>query len=97
MSDYKSHPWLVHLLYKLLQNDPAALSLLASNPFSDNPPAVIRADLYEYEFTTFADDEEDWWKRKHLGTYLGPLSIDDPVLLEFVRHYGWKTAVSPNH
>ncbi len=89
MSDYKSHPWLAHLLYKLLQNNSTSLGLLAHNPFPKIPPAHIQADLYEYEFTTFADDSPNWWKRKRLGTYLGPLSIDDPKLLGFLRHYGW--------
>ena len=81
MSDYKSHPWTVHLLAKLLQNNASVLSLLAHNPFPDQAPAHIRADLYEYEFTSFADAGENWWKRNHLGTYLGPLSKDDPALI----------------
>ncbi|MGY8823793.1 MAG: lipase maturation factor family protein [Candidatus Latescibacterota bacterium] len=89
MSDYKSHPWIVHLLAKLLHNNANTLTLLAHNPFPDTPPAHIRADLYEYEFTSFADASDRWWKRKHLGTYLGPLAKDAPALSGFLRHYGW--------
>ena len=89
MSEYDKQPWFVHLLYKLLHNQPSALALLAHNPFPDGPPAHLRADLYEYEFTQSRDDGR-WWKRTRLGTYLGPLAADDPKLVEFVRHYGWQ-------
>lgn len=89
MSNYKSNPWLAHFLYKLLQNNQGALSLLAHNPFPEAPPTYIQADLYQYEFTTFADETEAWWKRKRLGTWLGPLSATDPALIEFLTHYGW--------
>lgn len=89
MSDYKSHPWIVHLLAKLLHNNANTLSLLAHNPFPNKAPAHIRADLYEYEFTGFADASESWWTRKRLGTYLGPLALGDAALVDFLRHYGW--------
>ncbi len=90
MSEYDKQPWFVHLLYKMLHHQPSALSLLAHNPFPDGPPARLRADLYEYEFTRSRGDSGAWWKRTRLGTYLGPLAANDPKLIEFVRHYGWQ-------
>lgn len=95
MSDYEKNPWLVHLCYKILRGQPSALSLIAHNPFPEQPPAYLRAELYEYEFTDSRAGNEAWWKRTRLGTYLGPLAADDPKLTEFVRHYGWK--VIPTH
>ena len=90
MSQYDKSPWLAHFIYKLLQNKQGALGLLAHNPFPQRAPAYIQADLYEYEFTTFADKSDAWWKRKRLGTWLGPLTAEDPELLKFLAYYGWK-------
>jgi len=77
MEDPRSNPWLVHFIFKLLQNDAGALSLLASNPFPDHPPTFIRAELYEYAFTRFGAENGAWWTRKRIGDYLPPLSADN--------------------
>jgi hypothetical protein len=88
MSTYDRQPWLVHLVYQLLEGDPGALSLLADGPFTHAPPPrYIRATLYEYHFTRFG--ERGWWTRRPRGEYLPPLSRDDPSLLEFVQRHGW--------
>jgi hypothetical protein len=86
MSDYRHHPWIVHLVYKLLSNDPATLSLLARAPY-ERAPKWIRADLYRYQFTRWG--EPNWWTRTRAGAYLPPLSADDPNLLEFLHRHGW--------
>ncbi len=82
MSRYEREGWLVHYVYKLLQNDPGALSLLKENPFPDTPPKYIRAILYEYRFTTPEEKREtgDWWVRKPLGPWMPTLSVDNPSL-----------------
>lgn len=91
MSDYTRQPWLVHFVYQLLQGNPGAARLLANNPFPQKPPSFIRADLYAYWFTTFAEKRKsgNWWKRKRLGAYLPPLSRDNPSLLRYLAQYGW--------
>lgn len=76
MSGYENHPWLVHLVKKLLENDSAILSLMGTNPFPKEAPLYIRADLYEYHFTQNSDDKA-WWERKRIQTYLPPLSLDN--------------------
>jgi hypothetical protein len=86
LSDYENEPWLVHLIYKLLQNDAGVQQLLANRPFPDAPPRYIRAERYRYRFTHFGSP--DWWERQRIGTYLPPLSIDNPSLLEFLGQYG---------
>jgi predicted DCC family thiol-disulfide oxidoreductase YuxK len=63
--------WLVNLLARLLQGEPAVLRLLAKNPFPEGPPRYIRTLLYEYRF---ADRETRrrtgaWWTRQVLGPY----------------------------
>ncbi len=89
MSDYRHDPWVVHFVYKLLSGDDSVTGLLASNPFDARPPKYIRAELYRYQFTTFADPGKDWWKRTWAASYLPPLSVDDPSLLEFLHRHGW--------
>ena len=78
MSDYTREPWLVHLVYKLLRDDPGARGLLAEAPFRDHPPRYIRAVLYHYEFTRLGEKTEAWWRRTRVAEYLPPLSLDDP-------------------
>ena len=89
MSDYKSNPWLVHFMYKLMQGNEGALSLIEHDPFDGKAPAYIQADLYDYEFTAADDKTGAWWKRQRLSTWLGPLSLEDPALREFIGHYSW--------
>jgi hypothetical protein len=71
--------WFVRFVEKLLQGDRATLSLLKHNPFPAAPPARIRASFYRYEFSTPAERARSgaWWKRKHLGEFLPPLSLRD--------------------
>jgi hypothetical protein len=87
MSNPGRHAWLVHLVWKLLHNDPGALSLLANNPFPGAPPRHVRALLYEYEFTRFG--EPGWWHRRLVREWLPPLSADTPELRTFLADHGW--------
>jgi hypothetical protein len=89
MSDYRHHPWIINLIYKLLSNDRAVIGLLAKNPFPDHPPKYIRADLYRYEFTTWNERGTGWWKRTKARSYLPPLSADDDAVLQFLDSHGW--------
>lgn len=89
--NYQADPWLVHFIYKLLRGDPGALSLLAKNPFTDGPPRFIRAELYLYRFTRFEDKTDAWWNRERVGSYLIPVSLDNPKLIQFLQSRGWQT------
>ena len=89
MSTADRYPWTLHLLWKLLHNDPGALGLLAINPFPDSPPRWVRARLFRYEFAPPGDPSGAWWKRTPLGLWIVPLSADDPRLRRFLAMYGW--------
>ena len=89
MSTPEEYPWTLNLVWKLLHNDPGALSLLGGNPFPSHPPRYIRAMLYRYEFTPPGRPPGSWWKRKEEGLWLPPISADNPGLIEFLRHEGW--------
>ena len=89
MSTPDQYPWTLHLVWKLLHNDPQTLSLIASNPFQRQPPRYIRAQYYRYEFAPPGDPTGAWWKRTLLGSWLPPLSAGDPRLRAFLAAYGW--------
>jgi hypothetical protein len=79
MSPPAAHPWLVELVTRLLEGDPATRRLLGRpDPFPDHPPAVVRARLYRYRFTTPAERRHSgaWWHRDLVGEYLPPLRLD---------------------
>ena len=48
MGSPRDYPWAVHLVWKLLDADPAALGLLADDPFHGVPPRYVRVELYRY-------------------------------------------------
>jgi lipase maturation factor 1 len=65
--------WFLAFIHRLQEGSPEVLNLLAYNPFPpDNPPQYVRAQLYDYTFTTPEQKREtgDWWQREYLGEYL---------------------------
>jgi Lipase maturation factor len=79
MSPPPAHPWMASLVTRLLEHDPATRRLLGRpDPFPDRPPALVRARLYRYRFTTPAERRQTgaWWSRELVGEYLPPLRLD---------------------
>ncbi len=89
MADPRRYPWTLHLVWKLLHNDPGAVGLFASNPFPGKPPKFVRATLYRYSFASPRAKEKLWWTRESLGLWLPPLSADSDGLRRFLAAYGW--------
>jgi hypothetical protein len=87
MSTPQRYPWTLRFAWKLLHNDPLALSLLAGNPFPGMPPRYVRARLYVYKFASARSGR--WWDRRLVGDWLPPLSVGDQRLLRFLQAYGW--------
>ncbi|WP_135366384.1 lipase maturation factor family protein [Halosimplex halophilum] len=85
------HPWFVHFLAKLLAGDDGARSLLRTDPFPDEPPEHVRALRYRYEFTDLGELRETgrWWRRERVGTYYGPVSLDDSRFRLQLQRRGW--------
>jgi len=77
MSTPNQHDWFPALLVKLLQGDPETLGLLRTNPFPDRPPTYIRAQYYEYHFTTPEERRKTghWWRRTLIGSYYPAVSL----------------------
>jgi hypothetical protein len=89
MATPADYPWTLHLVSKLLHNDPAAISLFAANPFSSQPPRYIRAVRYRYRFAQPGNPQGLWWHRERVDMWLPPLSANDPRLTEFLQSAGW--------
>jgi len=55
LGSYQQNPWLVSLIYRLMQGEPSVLALLDESKlpqsFVDSPPRVIRITAYKYHFT----------------------------------------------
>jgi hypothetical protein len=77
LSDARQNPWFFGLMQRLLENSPAVTRLLGKNPFPDQPPRYLRAELYRYRFTTLAEHEKTgaWWQREDLREYLSTVSL----------------------
>ena len=71
-----AEPWFLPFLGRLLENDRATLRLLRRNPFPGAPPAVVRARLYRYRFTTRQERRATgaWWHRTLAGEFFPPVS-----------------------
>lgn len=76
-----AQPWLQPFLERLLRNDRATLRLLQHNPFPEAPPRYVRAELYQYRFTTWAElrSEHAWWHRTRIGMYVPPVTLRRPM------------------
>ncbi len=90
MSSADQYPWTLNLVWKLLHNDPNAVNLFAKNPFPGKPPTYIRAVLYRYNFAKAGNAKGLWWNRERVGDlWLPAMSVNDPRLLNFLKHAGW--------
>ncbi|HVW87046.1 MAG TPA: lipase maturation factor family protein [Bryobacteraceae bacterium] len=91
MGQYYQHPWFVHFVAKLLEGDQATLGLLRSNPFPNQPPKYVRAELYRYAFSTSGEQRKSghWWQRELVGMWFPPVSLDDPQFRRVLAMQGW--------
>jgi hypothetical protein len=67
--------WVERLLQRLLEGSAPVLGLFAENPFPDQPPRYVRAQLYAYRFADPGGGA--WWVRRLEGAYLPQLSLAD--------------------
>ena len=96
-SSFHEHPWFVHLLAQLLENDAPTLALLRSNPFPDQPPCYVRASLYEYHFTTPEEHKRTgaWWTRQYVKHYFPPVSLRSAGFRDLLEAEGWELSGVP--
>ena len=78
LGTYRQNPWFESFCERVMQGSPPVLALLQRNPFPQHPPKFIRADLYEYRFTTASERRATgaWWHRQAVGEYLPPAQLN---------------------
>jgi hypothetical protein len=77
LGTWRTTPWFQEFMLRLLQGSPDVLGLLAHNPFPDHPPRYVRAELYDYRFSTAPEHRASgaWWVRAPAGSYSPILSL----------------------
>jgi hypothetical protein len=80
--------WLKPFLARLLQGDPEVTGLLKMNPFPDQPPQWIRAEIFEYHFTDRQARAKTgcWWERDAGQIFVPPFSLADLEPLTTVKN-----------
>jgi predicted DCC family thiol-disulfide oxidoreductase YuxK len=80
LGDYRTDPWVMHFLARLLEGQPEVLGLLGHNPFPGAPPHYVRALVYDYRFTTPAERKATgrWWRRELQRSYVPAVSLQEP-------------------
>jgi predicted DCC family thiol-disulfide oxidoreductase YuxK len=75
----RDNPWIIMLMWRLLQGSPPVLALLESNPFPGGPPKYVRGQLYDYRFTDRRTHllTGQWWGRRPEGLYFPQVSTAD--------------------
>ncbi len=67
-------PWFSNFASKILAGSDHVLALLDKNPFPDDPPAFLRAGVYEYAFTSVDEKWQTgrWWRREYAKPFMMP-------------------------
>jgi hypothetical protein len=79
LSPQYGESWFGPFLVRLLEGDRATLALLRTNPFPDRPPTWVRARLFRYRYTTWAERRETgaWWVRSDPEPFVEPVRLRD--------------------
>jgi len=77
LGNYRENPWFVNFAVKLLEGSPEVRGLLEADPFGGKAPHYVRAELFDYSFTSSEERAKtgNWWKREARGVYLPPVGL----------------------
>jgi hypothetical protein len=88
MHDTLRDPWIVHLVWKLLDGDTTVRELIAVDPFDGKPPKWIRIRRFIYHLQPYGADT--WWTRELVdGEWLQPVNKESPGFGEVLDRYRW--------
>jgi hypothetical protein len=88
MYERPNDPWLIHLVWKLLDGDTTVRSLIAVDPFHGQPPKWVRIQRYLYHLQPYS--APTWWTRELTEPdWLPPVNKDTPGMRETLEQYGW--------
>lgn len=79
LSNWRANPWFAPFVLGLLRGSQPVTAQLAENPFPKQPPKFVRALLFDYRFTSWAERSAtgNWWKREPKGEYFPAVSLSD--------------------
>jgi hypothetical protein len=86
MSEQPRDPWVLHLVWKLLDGDRGIRTLLAPDPFDGQPPRYVRIRRFRYHLQPWGS--ATWWTRDDEHAWLPPVALDTPGLRETLERYG---------
>jgi Lipase maturation factor len=87
MEDEPEQAWELHLVWELLDGEPAIRTLLAVDPFDGKPPRWVRIRRFVYHLAPYR--APTWWTRDGEELWLAPVSLDTPDLRALARRFGW--------
>ncbi len=95
LGDYRSDPWILHFMVRVLEGSPEVLNLMRRNPFPNASPRYLRAMLYQYHFTIPAERKStgNWWRREPRGEYVPAISLAN---LSKLKESGFRPPLSGN-
>ncbi|HEX3764639.1 MAG TPA: lipase maturation factor family protein [Kofleriaceae bacterium] len=86
MSEQPRDPWVIHLVWKLLDGDRGIRTLLAGDPFDGAAPRYVRIRRFRYHLEPYSSST--WWTRDDEQPWLPPVALDTPGLRETLERYG---------
>ncbi|XP_006633846.2 lipase maturation factor 2a [Lepisosteus oculatus] len=96
LGPHTQSPWFTALVHRLLQGKKDVINLIqvdeSQYPFSQQPPAFIRAKLYKYWFTEMSDgpNPQNWWRRQFVEEFYPTVFLGDPTLDAMLSQFGLK-------
>ncbi|KPP65388.1 lipase maturation factor 2-like [Scleropages formosus] len=97
LGSHSQSPWFSTLVHRLLQGSKDVIDLIqvdkSKYPFSQQPPAYIRAHLYKYWFTKANKDgshPKRWWRRQYVEEFFPTVSLGDSTLESLLWQHGIK-------
>ncbi|KAJ8411208.1 hypothetical protein AAFF_G00172140 [Aldrovandia affinis] len=97
LGPHSQSPWFTSLVHRLLQGKKDVIDLIqvdeSNYPFSQEPPAFIRAHLYKYWFTETSEDgslPRQWWRRNFVEEFYPTVHLGDPTLDNMLSQLGLK-------
>jgi lipase maturation factor 1 len=85
LDNWQQNRFVVYTEERLLENTPSVLALFAGNPFADAPPRQVRAVIWQYWFTDWAEKRQGfWWRRTFIGLYAPQIARNSDGKLSIV-------------
>ncbi|XP_066540986.1 lipase maturation factor 2a isoform X1 [Hoplias malabaricus] len=97
LGPHTQSPWFSSLVHRLLQGKRDVIRLIQTDeskyPFSQQPPAYIRAHLYKYWFTEPKEDgsfPQRWWRRIYVEEFYPVVHLGNAFLDHMLAQHGLK-------